>query len=328
MFHVKQCAKGGSGVATAKKKKKPGKPGGLRRAALRALLLLIGALLVAMAVQGNVVRLRCVELPLRDLPEAFDGVKIVFVSDIHLTALNPLAKVNAVMRELEKIQPDLLLLGGDYTGNDVIGRLVSEGRGELFGAKQSETRGLFFLSLADFPAPLGKFAVAGDMDNLLERSATMALEDAASLGGVTLLRDSSVRVTKGGQSIALVGVDDWRTGVQNTRTPARGMRSNDCVIVISHSPEAIPQLAAQPGEDGGRWIDAALTGHTLGGQIRVGGYEVFSPLAGDERYGAGWHMENGVKRLVSEGLCGGFLPLRWGTGAEVHVITLRRQTGE
>ena len=159
-------------------------------------------------------------------------------------------------------------------------------------------------------------------------SATMALEDAASLGGVTLLRDSSVRVTKGGQSIALVGVDDWRTGVQNTRTPARGMRSNDCVIVISHSPEAIPQLAAQPGEDGGHWIDAALTGHTLGGQIRVGGYEVFSPLAGDERYGAGWHMENGVKRLVSEGLCGGFLPLRWGTSAEVHVITLRRQTGE
>ena len=313
-------------MASSKKGKR--KPGRFRRALLRCAALLLGLLLIAMAFQGDVIRLRCVELPLRDLPSAFDGVRIVYVSDIHITSLNSLSKVNALMRQLEQIQPDLLLLGGDYTGNDVIGRLICQSRGESFSAKQSETRALFFLSLADFEAPLGKFAVAGDMDNLLERSAAMSLEDAASLGGVTLLRDRSARVTKGGQSIVLAGADDWRTGMQDTRTPARGLRASDCVILLSHSPEAIPQLTVQPGEDGGRWIDAALTGHTLGGQIRVGGYEVFSPLAGDARYGAGWRLENGVKRLVSEGLSGSFLPLRLGTSAEVHVITLRRQTTE
>ena len=75
-------------------------------------------------------------------------------------------------------------------------------------------------------------------------------------------------------------------------------------------------------------MDAALTGHTLGGQIRLGDYEVFNPLGSDERYQAGWRLESGVKLLVSEGLCGGFLPLRLGTSAEIHVITLRRQTME
>jgi len=313
-------------MAAPKRSKRKQRPA--RRIAARLAALLPLALAVFMAIQGGVIRLSCVELPLRDLPPAFDGTVIVYVSDIHLTALNSLGKVNALMRQLSRIQPDLLLLGGDYTGNDVIGRLISQSGREVYAARQTEMRDLFFLQLADFEAPLGKFAVAGDMDNLLERNAGAPLSEAAALGGVRLLRDEAARVTKDGQSLTLVGVDEWRTGMQNTRTPASGLRSADCVILLSHNPEAIPQLAAQPGVDGGTWIDAALAGHTLGGQVRLGGYEVFSPLASEERYRAGWHMENGVKVLISQGLCGSFLPLRLGTSAEVHVITLRRATIE
>ena len=75
-----------------------------------------------------------------------------------------------------------------------------------------------------------------------------------------------------------------------------------------------------------RLIDVALSGHTLGGLIKLGGYEVFSPLASDKKYSSGWQIESGTKILISEGLSGGFLPLRLGTSAQVHVITLRRQT--
>ncbi|MBO4885662.1 MAG: hypothetical protein J5602_10155, partial [Clostridia bacterium] len=73
-------------MASSKKGKR--KPGRFRRALLRCAALLLGLLLIAMAFQGDVIRLRCVELPLRDLPSAFDGVRIVYVSDIHITALN------------------------------------------------------------------------------------------------------------------------------------------------------------------------------------------------------------------------------------------------
>ena len=306
-------------------KKDQGKP---KRRALKFVALLAALLVLYMAVRGSVVRVSCVDLPLRDLPPAFDGTKIVFVSDIHLTTLNPLAKTAAMMRQLEKIQPDLLLLGGDYTGTDLVGRLLCHGSNEAYAARQAETRALFFIALADFPAKLGKFAVAGDMDKLVGSGSGMSLEDAASLGGVTLLRDQTALIQRGGQTLSIVGVDDWRTGMQDTHTPARGQRSRDCVIVLSHTPEALPQLADQPGADGGQWIDAALTGHTLGGQIKIGKRELFNPLAQEERYSAGWHMENGVKLLVSQGLSGTFLPLRLGTSAEVHVITLRRQTNE
>ena len=310
-----------------KKKKKPKKTERkASRFALRGVFLAILILLAAMFFQGSVVQVVRVDLPLRDLPPAFDGVKIVFVSDIHITCLHSLEKVKALMRQIEVIQPDLLLLGGDFTGNDIVGRMIAQRSGDLYGARQIRDRDMFFFALADFETTLGKFAVPGDMDNALERSAQMSLSDATSLGGVRLLRDDWTRVTKDGQSIALCGADDWRTGLQDTRGPARGLRSSDCVILISHNPEAVFQLASQPGEDGGAWIDAALCGHTLGGQIKFGEYEVFNPLPREKKYHSGWQIENGTKILISEGLSGGFLPLRLGTSPQIHVITLRRQT--
>lgn len=305
--------------------KKKGESGSTRHA-VRWFFLLLIALLCVMIAEGNIVRVIETDLPLRDLPYAFDGVRIVYVSDIHLTTLNPLSKVKALLEQLEALQPDLLLLGGDYTSNDIISRKIAQNDGDLYGARQIRDRDMFFFALADFDAPLGKFAVAGDMDNALERSAQMSLSDAADLGGVRLLRDEWVRVEKNGQSIVLSGADDWRTGIQDVRTPARGLRSQDCVILLTHNPEAVSQLCAQPGEDGGAWIDAALSGHTLGGLIKLGDYEVFSPLASDKKYSSGWQIENGTKILISEGLSGGFLPLRLGTSAQVHVITLRRQS--
>ena len=174
-------------MAAKKKKTTPGRA--VRRFFVRLLALAALAVLIVSLVWGNVVTLSCTTLPLDDLPAAFDGVKIVYVSDLHITTLNSVGKVNALFRQLERLQPDLLLLGGDYTGTDVAARIVSRGDTQAYNAILVEMRDLFFLELAGFDAPLGKYAVAGDMDNLLERGADAPLEDAAALGGVTLLRD-------------------------------------------------------------------------------------------------------------------------------------------
>ena len=131
-----------------------------------------------------------------------------------------------------------------------------------------------------------------------------------------------MRVVKDGQTLVIAGVDDWRTGMQDVRSPANGVSAADCAIVLSHNPEAVPQLNNQPAEGGGLWVDAALTGHTMGGLIRLGDYELFSPLARDARYSAGWHTENEAKMLVSRGLCGALLPVRLGATAQIHLITL------
>lgn len=283
--------------------------------------------LVWMFAEGNVVKLKKSTLPLDSLPTAFEGTRILYLSDLHINSLNSVSKVSALIDELARLNPDMLLLGGDYTSFDPLMRIAAGTSGKA-GAYDIETelRDLFFLSLADFNPPLGKYGIAGENDNLLERNAGTSLEDAMLLGGVKLLRDDAAVVSKGSESIVLVGVDDWSTGIQDTRSPASKVSSRDCVILLCHNPEAIPSLNNQPASDG-IWIDAALSGHTHGGGINLFGFELFNPLGSEERYQSGWHLENSAKVLISNGVGNDFLPLRLNASPEAHLITLTRYPG-
>lgn len=281
---------------------------------------LAGALIVWMAIEGGIVQLRSAELPLDDLPPSFDGTTVLYISDLHINALNSVSKVNALIDELMRLEPDLLLLGGDYTNFDVFTRIASGGSGAH--AVETELRDLFFLNLAEYNPPLGKFAVAGEHDNLLERNADASLREAMALGGVTLLRDEAVRIYKGNEYVTLVGVNDWSTGIQDTRTPASHVSAEECVVLLCHNPEGVLPLNNQPAADG-IWIDAALCGHTHGGGVRLFGAELFNPLGQEKRFSVGWHMENSAKVLISGGVGNDLLPLRLNCESQVHLITLK-----
>jgi len=287
-------------------------------------LILLAGLLVWMTAEGGIVRLKFAELPISSLPSSFVGTRVLYLSDLHINSLNNIEKVNALMNELMRLNPDMLVLGGDYTSLDPIMRITGGASGTR--AVETEMRDLFFLNLAGYNPPLGKYGVAGENDNLLERSASTSLEDAMQLGGVILLRDQAVRISKGTDSLVLVGTDDWSTGRQDTRTPASLVSANDCVLLLCHNPEAIPSLNNQPAADGA-WIDAALTGHTHGGGANLFRVSLFNPLGSSERYQSGWHMENSSKVLISNGVGNDFLPLRLNTPPEAHLITLVQHSG-
>jgi len=281
-------------------------------------------LVVWMLIEGSAVRLKSSVLPLRDLPSAFEGTRVLYLSDFHINSFNTPEKVSALMEELKKLNPDLLLLGGDYSNFDPVMRISTGSSGKTgVYALETELRDLFFLSLSDFNPPLGKFGIAGEHDNLLERNSGTLLRDAMALGGVTLLRDEAVRISKDGASLTLVGADDWSTGLQDTRTLSDLVSAKECVILLSHNPEAIPQLNNRPASCG-LWIDAALSGHTHGGGIELFGIELFNPLGREDRYHAGWHKENGAKVLISRGVGSDLLPMRLNASPEAHLITLTR----
>ena len=188
---------------------------------------------------------------------------------------------------------------------------------------ETELRDLFFLHLSDFHPPLGKYGIAGESDNLLERNSGSSLAESMRLGGVKLLRNESVTLWRNNESIVLIGVDDWSTGMQDTRTPASLASSKDCVILLCHNPEAIPLLNNQPAADG-IWMDAALSGHTHGGTIRLFEYGLFCPKSNEDRFTPGWHTENSAKVLISNGVSSSFLPARLGADVQAHLITLTK----
>ena len=290
----------------------------LRGLLLKACALALALLFVYMLVQADTVRVVRTDVPVVGLDPAFDGIKILYVSDLHIASGGELAKTLALFDELQAVHPDVLVLGGDYTAENPMGLLASRGADARSSPRQAELSRRFFEGLASFNATYGKFAVAGDQDN----GAAVPLESFVPAGRVTLLRDHAVVLTKASHKLVLAGLDDWRTGGQTLSRVFDGCDAKDTVILVSHTPEALPPLflndpSASPV------CDVALTGHTMGGRVALFGRELFNPL-GERDYPAGWQiMGMNTQCLISRGLNCNWPPLRLGTRPEVHVLTLR-----
>lgn len=271
----------------------------------RFLLIVLLILVVFSATEGNVVRLCKTDVVLEDLPPVFEGTKILFVSDIHVSDANSPAKVSRLIREMKSLQPDILLLGGDIAGKNVI----QEDSASMYDAV-TQVIG----TLSEIETPMGKYAVRGDTDNT--QIEQLWLEEILTESGFMVMDNKTAVINKSGYRLMISGADDWQTGVQNKGVFNGIAEDKDCVIFVSHSPETMVQLnLVLP-------MDLALTGHTQGGLLKLMDKEVFNPLGNAKRYQSGWHDENGTKLLISEGLCGEYGSMRLGTTAQVHLITL------
>lgn len=331
MFHVKHFRKGRAIVSRetlirGEGDDLPNEPRKKRRRWLWLPVWLIALLLTVCLLEGSVVRLEVSEVFLDDLPPAFDGLRIVYLSDLHLHTLNPLRRTLGMMEKLGEIRPDLILLGGDYCNYDPIMSLQAGSRENAFLC-EAQLRDEFFADLSEIHPTYGIYAVAGEQDNLLAERTGSSLERAASLGGVTVLRDDAVELERDGQTLIVAGVDDWRTGSQDVTSLSQALRSDDCVILLSHDPDAVPSLRAERASDGGEWIDLALCGHLMGGQICLFGRALINPSIYADRYLSGWYREGQTRMLITRGVGSNPLPLRLGSPPQVHLITLRARSG-
>ena len=284
-----------------------------------ALALLFGY----MALEGDVVRIRYADVTLADLPEAFNGTRVLFLSDIHLGNFTSPEKSAALIAQLQSLNPDILLLGGDYSSLDALDYARSlTGETTLSEAKRALTvkRDQFFLMIRDFEAPLGKYMVPGNHDYELKD-----LDKAAALGKLTLLKNSGKVLSRGEAKLIVAGLDDWRSGEQDVAKVAGAVRGRDCVLLLCHNPDALPSVVGQPCRDDALWADLTLAGHTHGGQIALFGHGLFTSSIYGDRYLSGWYEEHGSLMLVSNGVGGYLAPLRLGAPPQAHLITLYKK---
>lgn len=296
------------------------KPDRKRRLSGRTLAALgvCGVVFIALLIMRGmacVTFVRRAEVRIADLPRAFDGVTALFVSDVNISDAADEAGCEKLMAKLCALSPDMLLLGGDYsTGNltDLLNR--SPGSARPLAAE-------FMRSLADFPAPLGKYAVLGEEDD------AEALSEACAYAGIQLLRDSGTYLEREGETLALVGLSDMSAGLTDCDAIARNFRREECVLVLAHNPAACTRIRVAEATGGGAWADLILSGHTLGGQVKLFGRTLRS-FDDDPRYISGWYDAGGLPTLVSQGLGCRDVKLRLGTSSEVWFLTLRRAAGE
>ena len=241
------------------------------------------------------IRLREIELAHDDLPAAFDGYRLLHVTDPHFDSLPGTAE-----RIAELIRPhaaDLLVLTGDYR------RRVHGPHEQIVPALGTV---LDAARIAD-----GALAILGNHD-------TVAMVADFERLGVRVLANETVAVRRGGEALHLTGFDDVHYYYTDATDAAAKAAPPGFKIALVHSPE-FALHAARAG------YGLYLCGHTHGGQICLpGGRPILTASSFGHRYAAGVWRRRQMLGYTSRGAGASGLPVRFFSRGEVTVITLRR----
>ena len=234
---------------------------------------------------------------LRRLPEAYDGLKIVQLTDLHHSLFTPLEEIKRAVHLTNRLRPDLVALTGDY---------VTFSRDYIWPLAQA---------LGKLRTRLGIFAVLGNHDFQVDPDeVTRALR----AEHIRVLRNSHYALRAGSSTLWIVGVDDLWWKADDLEAALRSVPARDAKILLCHNPLGIHQ-AAKKG------IDLVLSGHTHGGQVLV---PVVKALYGRSRLGerfiAGWNRLHNTQIYVSRGIGKVLVPLRVGCPPEISCLRLRK----
>lgn len=274
---------------------------------------------------GNIV-LERVTTRIANLPSAFEGYKIGFLTDIHLGMWLPNEWVERALEMLAEQSVDLLVLGGDYIflNDNPLWRKAGIIRNHEL-AEPSPKRAIPQIYstlgsiLSRFSFPDGTIGVPGNHDHW--NSTSIFLSIFGSLPGVKLLVNEERVISRKDHNLRIFGVDDFLTGIPSVPPSGEIRPGRDARIIVSHNPDYISLLTAREPD---YHFDLALCGHTHGGQIRLPYMGAIMSQIIDSRFVAG--MVHLGERMVytSRGLGVVGLPIRIDCPPEVTVLTLER----
>lgn len=296
-------------------------PSGQRRKlSRRAFLLRCGAGLLGTGLVGGAYaryvepfwpELARVPLDLPNLPSAFEGFRIIQLSDIHVAPILPMDYLRKQFDRSAALGADLIVLTGDYLtcGYEVRLDLV----GELVARLRAKHGVLAILGNHDY------FFYRPDLPPTQKRAGEIAAQVVATLrtGGVRVLRNELHTLEIGGARLQIVGLDDLWGGGYSPRRAFQDVNPDRPCIALSHNPDTMDQLQHCPCD----WV---LSGHTHGGQVRL---PLFGPLILPNKrreYSAGLYEVGGKRLYVNRGL-GYIRQVRFACRPEITEFTLTRR---
>lgn len=235
------------------------------------------------------------------LPPAFDGLKIVYVSDIHYGTYFKKDRLEKLVERINALEADILLLGGDY-------------------AEDSQDALEFWKMKPPFRAKTAVLCVFGNHDRTLPEENFQSIQNAMKAAGVLPLVNDVYMLEKDGSTLAFAGPDDYYNGYPDLEKLARLSQAADFTVFLPHTPDILPKSYQLPE---GPFYQLALCGHTHGGQVALFGYAPKPSSELGNRYRSGWYHEKGTDILVSNGVGTSLLPVRLGARPQFHLITLQ-----
>ena len=243
------------------------------------------------------------------IPEAFTGFRIAQVSDLHNAEFG---EGNEKLIELlTQTDPDIIVITGD-----------------LIDSRHTDIEiALEFARQAIKLAPV--YYVSGNHEARVHEYEDLKMGLAEA--GMIVLEDQKVQITREGESITLMGIDDpsfqedylFGDAVSVTSSALSELQneSDRYTVLLAHRPELFETYV-----DAG--VDLVFSGHAHGGQFRlpfVGG--LVAPNQGFfPEYDAGLFSEGSTTMIVSRGVGNSIIPIRFNNRPEIVVAELKPVT--
>jgi hypothetical protein len=242
---------------------------------------------------------------IRNLPDAFLNFRLVQISDIHLEEYTEPWFLEEVVRQVNSLSPELVLITGDFVS-----------RGPASDKVAYRAAGIAAEILEGLKAPQ-RFACLGNHDVSVGAGHVIAPLRAH---GTPVLVDSYTPIQRGQDYFWLAGSDD-----AGTRDPDLSLAVPAAptapVLLMCHEPDYVDHVIHHPRFP---YIDVMLSGHTHGGQVRlpVLGPLILPPMG--KKYVEGLFHFGHMQMYVNRGVGTVGLPLRLNCPAEITHITLQR----
>ncbi|MGV6814544.1 MAG: metallophosphoesterase [Phycisphaerales bacterium] len=260
------------------------------------------------------IKVRRYSIPIDDLPESLDGLRLVQLADTHLGPRIPASFVRQAVDLVLSESPDLVLLTGDH---------IHDGTNEIDLAARL-TRLLVEHARIGVVGVLGNHDWWGDGDRM-----SRALRDQGvhMIDNDRIWLDAHTRTLQASkpsdESLAIVGFGDLTDDHIDLDRAFRDVSDSTPRLVLSHNPDSA-ELASLVWADSPR-VDLMCSGHTHGGQVRI-------PLIGTplvpsnfgSKYAGGLVDGPAFRVQISRGVGMSMLPVRVGVPPEISVLVLTR----
>ena len=273
----------------------------LRIAFAAITLFLAGCFVWGFLIEPGRLVIRHQTIQIDNWPQQLDGLRIAVISDIHVDNwFITEKKLRTIVAETNQLQPDLIVILGDYMSHDS-------------GVRHQVEPEIFCPILKDLRASLGVYSVLGNHDWWYSG---MQVRKGLEQNGIKVLENESAKIDARGTSFWLVGFADLWTRPQRIDTTLANVPEGQPLIGLTHNPDIFPNVPQR--------VQLLLAGHTHGAQVRI---PIIGAVVESSNYGDRWvrgHVfENNHHLFVTSGIGTSIAPVRFGVPPEIVLLTVK-----
>lgn len=235
----------------------------------------------AFFIEPKNIRIRKETLSSEKIPLSMDSIKIAFFSDLDIGSYTSSSQLEKVVDRINSSSADIVLFGGNLFSSSTT---VDE-----------DTQNTISQLLQQIKAPLGKFAVYGELDHASDELLSQ-VNMILNSSGFEVLENRSISLrNKTSDCISLVGIDNLINGTVDIDTAYSNVPRDNYVITLCNTPDTADRVPTD-------LTDYFLAGHSLGGQVYYLFSSSYSPSGAESHLRGKEKIDNSFTLDITSGV--------------------------